>query len=30
MAWFMFKDSESYQYKGKKCDGFPSLFLLYL
>ena len=30
MAWLMFKDSGGYQYRGKKCDGFPSLYLHYL
>lgn len=27
MAWLMFKDSGNYQYRGKKCDGFPSFSL---
>ena len=24
MAWLMFKDSGSYQHRGKKCEGFSS------
>lgn len=25
MSWLLFKDSGSYQHRGKKCDGFPSI-----